>query len=185
MGHDEYKVGVGLVKKQYFKDMERYTEKIINEYLGIIEYELLDKHGGTLTFSNNNGVHYYSDKIIGIGDSVYTVNPLGGEGIRHALISADIASEYIMEYLNGKIDALQRYAAHIKKIKGIKWKFSKFSADIVYKHFDEYKTNRLIYLTQELSTNEIIDVLFGYRYFKVTTKLVLKVIKNRLNRLWK
>ena len=89
MGVDMLAVGAG----------RSCTEMVIRDYLKTDDYELLDVHGGTLRYSPSIQDTFYKDHVVAVGDAISTVNPLGGEGIRYAMQSADLACEHIDNYL--------------------------------------------------------------------------------------
>lgn len=105
------KVGAG---KTHLKSLDqekvnlttkKITEKIIKEYIKSSNYEILDKHGGILRYSAGLKDKFYDNRVIAVGDSVSAINPRGGEGIRYAMQTADLACIYIDEFLSkGKTD---------------------------------------------------------------------------------
>ena len=109
------KVGAGKVhieakdQDKTDKTTKKVTEKVIKDYLKTEDYEILDVHGGTLRYSPSIKDTFYKDRIVAVGDAVSTVNPLGGEGIRYAMQSADLACEYIDEFLKTGQDNFKAY----------------------------------------------------------------------------
>ncbi|MCZ0904254.1 NAD(P)/FAD-dependent oxidoreductase, partial [Microcoleus sp. HI-ES] len=86
---------------RHLSPLKKYIDLLIDEYLKSKNYKILDKHGSMLKYSRGLKDIYCKDNIIAIGDSVSTVNFLGGEGIRHGMDGAQIAGKYIQRYLEG------------------------------------------------------------------------------------
>lgn len=81
------------------KTTRKITEKIISEYIKPKNFRILDKHGGVIRYSQGLKDTFYKNKVVGIGDAISAINPRGGEGIRYAMQSAELASKYIEQYL--------------------------------------------------------------------------------------
>ena len=95
------KVGAGkthltsLNQEKTDKTTRKITEKIIAEYVKAKDYKIIDKHGGIIRYSRGLKDKFYHNKVVGVGDAVSAINPRGGEGIRYAMQTADLASTYI------------------------------------------------------------------------------------------
>ncbi len=78
-----------------------------------------------------------------VGDAAFLVDPLTGEGIRHAILSGKIAAESILNSTEGK------YPLKIKKQIGMDLLWAKRLADFFYKHqkfsFNFFVKNKFIF----------------------------------------
>ena len=168
------KVGAG---KTHLKSLDqekvnlttkKITEKIIKEYIKSSNYEILDKHGGILRYSAGLKDKFYDNRVIAVGDSVSAINPRGGEGIRYAMQTADLACIYIDEFLSkGKTD-FSKYRKKWRSKKLLKWKLSEFSGRRMYSRYSDFQIeNRVSFFHDNFSTDEMIQSLFNFKYNKV------------------
>ena len=150
--------------------LKYYIEQIIKEHIGIIEpYKLVDVHGSVVEYSSGLKDCYYRHNIIAIGDSVSTINALGGEGIRHAMYGAEIASKHIESYLTGKVKDFSRYPKEMLTIFTSRWNISEQLSRKVYLQYSDARIDQGVNSLKYLSTKEMLDILFHYRfeqYFK-------------------
>lgn len=63
------------------KPMRWYLELLIQDYMNLKKYKLIDVHGSIVKYSVGLKDIYYQHNVIAIGDAVSTINMLGGEGI--------------------------------------------------------------------------------------------------------
>ena len=165
MNKNKYKIGVGYFKSDdKIINLTQYVEKIIHENLKLKKYKILDKHGGTLKYNLRQKDDYYHKNIIAIGDTISSVNPLGGEGIRHGMYSANVASKYIINYLKGNKISFDKYKYEMKKYFGMKYKLSELFAYLVYMKIKDESIDKGIKYISKLSTKEIIGILFNYKF---------------------
>lgn len=151
---------------------KKITEKIIEEYVKSKEYKILDKHGGILRYSPGIKDRFYHNKVIAVGDSVSAINPRGGEGIRYAMQTADLASEYIDTYINTGSANFSNYRKRWRKRKLLKWRLSEFSARRMYSRYsDEQIENRVRFFHQKFNIDEMIQSLFNFKYNRVFTRV--------------
>ena len=150
---------------------KKITEQIIKEYLKCETYKLLDVHGGILRYSEGLKDKFYSNKVIAVGDAVSAINPRGGEGIRYAMQSADLACVYIDEYLvNGKTN-FNNYRKKWRRRKLFKWRLSEYSSQRMYsKYTDNQIENRVQFFHKNFSTDVLIDTLFNFKYNQVVLR---------------
>ncbi len=154
------------------KTTKKITENIIHEYLETKEFEILDKHGGLLRYSVGLKDKFYSNKIVGVGDAVSAINPRGGEGIRYAMQTAELASEYIYDYIRKGSTDFNLYKKRWRKNKLFKWRLSEESAKRMYSRYsDEQIENRVQFFHQNLTTNQLIDNLFNFKYNQVFARI--------------
>ena len=137
---------------------------IINNYLQGIPYKVIDVHGGVLKYCSGLRDTYYRNNIIAIGDAVSTVNMLGGEGIRHGMESAEIASRYIEQYLLGKQVDFSSYQQEMHQTYKNKWDWSEQMGINKYLEYSDELIDRGVSYLNQLSTEEILQVLFEYNF---------------------
>ena len=171
------KVGAGkthlksLNQENTDKTTKKITEQIIKEYLKCDTYKLLDVHGGILRYSEGLKDKFYNNKVIAVGDSVSAINPRGGEGIRYAMQSADLACLYIDEYLVKGTTNFDNYRKKWRRRKLFKWRLSEVSSQRMYsKYTDIQIENRVQFFHENFSTDVLIDSLFNFKYNQVVLR---------------
>lgn len=171
------KVGAGkthlksLDQENTDKTTKKITEKIIDEYLGAKEYKIIDKHGGIIRYSQGLNDVFYRNKIVGVGDAVSAINPRGGEGIRYAMQTGELASTYIEEYIKTGKENFDKYRSFWLKQKKKKWKLSEFSAARLYSRYtDTQIENRIRFFHKNFTIQDMIDTLFNFKYNKVLVR---------------
>lgn len=168
------KVGAGkshlksLNQEKTDKTTRKITEKIISEYLKAKEYKIIDKHGGIVRYSMGLKDVFYKNRVVGVGDAVSAINPRGGEGIRYAMQTGELAAQYIEDYLKtGKENFDEYQKKWLKKTKK-KWKLSEYSAARMYSRYTDLQVeNRIRFLNKNLTIDQIIDSLFNFKYDNV------------------
>ncbi|GAB7255577.1 NAD(P)/FAD-dependent oxidoreductase [Polaribacter sp. OB-PA-B3] len=168
------KVGAGkthlksLNQENTDKTTKKITEQIIKEYLKCDTYKLLDVHGGILRYSEGLKDKFYNNKVIAVGDSISAINPRGGEGIRYAMQSADLACVYIDEYLVKGTTNFDNYRKKWRRRKLFKWRLSEVSSQRMYsKYTDIQIENRVKFFHENFSTDVLIDSLFNFKYNQI------------------
>ncbi len=157
---------------KHLSPLKKYIDLLIDEYLKSKNYTILDKHGSTLKYSRGLRDIYYKENIIAIGDTVSTVNFLGGEGIRHGMDGAEIAGKYIQKYLDGKISDFRDYETEMHRKFDQKWHISERLA--VRKYIDDVNdvlTDKTIAYLKYMKTEDVMDILFYYKFEKISRGL--------------
>lgn len=174
------KVGAGktqlitINQEKTDKTTKKITEKIIKEYIKPTSLKVLDKHGGIIRYNKGLKDLFYNNKVIAVGDAVSAINPRGGEGIRYAMQSADLACVYIEEYLKTGKNNFENYRKNWRKRKWFKWKLSELSAGRMYaKYTDEQVENRVAFFYKKFSIDALIDSLFNFKY----NQLILRIFQ--------
>jgi flavin-dependent dehydrogenase len=172
------KVGAGkthlksIDQDQTDKTTKKITEQIIEEYIGTKDYTILDKHGGILRYSEGLKDKFYHNKVIAVGDAVSAINPRGGEGIRYAMQSADLACEYIDQYLTTGQENFELYRKKWRKRKLLKWRLSEVSARRMYsKYTDQQVENRVQFFHKNFSIDVLIESLFNFKYNRMLSRI--------------
>ncbi|QTY27238.1 NAD(P)/FAD-dependent oxidoreductase [Flavobacterium sp. CS20] len=181
------KVGAGKVhikakdQDKTNKTTKKLTEKVIDEYIKPIDYEILDVHGGTLKYSPSIKDTFYKDRVVAVGDAISTVNPLGGEGIRYAMQSANLACEYIDSFLKTNQNTFDKYRKAWRKKNLLKWQICELSSKRVYiKYTDEQIENRMKFYHDNASYDEFLNMLFHFKFRKIGLRII-QVFKTKLS----
>ncbi len=143
-----------------------------------------DKHGGVIQSTIDRSERHYSGRIIGVGDSVSTSNLLGGEGIRHAISSAEILSKHLVETYQKnnfkELDdfvVLKRYQGELRRKLGWKWTISNKIGKRTWwglsgKEGDKRISKILRGLSMKASAEDLSSVLFDYKFERFGMKLI-------------
>jgi flavin-dependent dehydrogenase len=170
MDDHQLKVGVAWMEGEHphipeVKSLKEYIVAILADYMNVPDYELIESHGSIVEYSIGlNDIYYRGNTILAIGDTVSTINPLGGEGIRHAMEGAEIAVSYIEEVLRGKPDALAEYQRALKQYFAPKWNQSDRLSRKVYLEYSDARIDTGVSALKYLSTRDIMDILFYYKF---------------------
>ena len=157
------------LKHKYLNPKESirwYVELLIKDYLKLTEseYKLIDLHGSTVKYSVGLKDVYHRDNIIAIGDAVSTINMLGGEGIRHGMENAVIASKYVEKYLDKRLSSFRDYQREMGRRYGLKWNFSEQMARKRYMQDSDAFIDKGVAYLKSFSVEEMMDILFNYKF---------------------
>ena len=175
MAPNRLKVGAGIINADHefvkqTEPLKHYIHLILQDYIKS-DYTLIEVHGSTLKYSRGLQDVYYRESAIAIGDAVSTVNFLGGEGIRHAMQGAEIASTHIQKYLDRQTDSFENYQTEMHRVFLKTWNLSeKFGMKKYLQDCDEIVDKVVTYL-RPLSLEDVVDILFFYRFEKVSKGL--------------
>ncbi|MFU8868434.1 NAD(P)/FAD-dependent oxidoreductase [Natronococcus sp.] len=112
-------------------------------------------HAGEVV-SDNSINDRAGDGIVAVGDSVSSVNPLFGEGIRPGMESAEMAADVAIEALaRGATsrETLLEYEKRWNREKGPKWKVQRVVGELLY-DFDADQQNRFVRNIDRLSDEQ-------------------------------
>lgn len=173
MEKNTLKVGAGVLNKTHrlvkeIKPLSDYIHLLIEEYVKPDAYEILDIHGETLRYSLGLQDRYSEGRVIAIGDTVSTVNFLGGEGIRHAMLSSEVASRYIHQLLKHERENFDGYQAEMHSIFLDKWKISEKLGMKKYIEDADTLVDKVVSYLKPLKLEDIVDILFYYRFDKLS-----------------
>jgi flavin-dependent dehydrogenase len=176
MGNNQLKVGAAIINSAHkiidrINPLKDYIKLIITDYLKSQDYQLIDVHGSILEYSIGLKDIYFHDNIVAIGDAVSTVNFLGGEGIRHAMFGADIASKHIKAYLNQETSDFKNYRREIKSLLANKWNLSAQISRKVYLEYSDPQIDRGVNYLRNLTIQDMMDILFYYKFTKASRGL--------------
>jgi flavin-dependent dehydrogenase len=145
------------------ESLRYYINILIRKHVNPNHYEIVDVHGSMIKYSKGLKDIYCRDNVIAIGDAVSTVNPLGGEGIRHGMYSADVAAEHIKRYLENEITDFRAYAVQMRRHFLPKWDSSANESIKRYLVDSDRRIDNAFSYLGFLTTKEIIGVLFYYK----------------------
>ncbi len=149
----------------------------------MVDSPVTDKHGGIINSTINRREAHYSGRIIGVGDAVSTANLLGGEGIRHALLSADVLAPLLVKACklssnsNGYFLLLHKYQKQLSRKLGWRWAISNRLAKKTWWNLSDQKGDKRIQmliksLSLKASADEISALLFDYRFERYGFRLL-------------
>ncbi len=148
------------------------------------DLEVIDRHGGVLSSTIKRKEQHVIGRIIGVGDAVSTANLLGGEGIRHAMLSAEILAPLLIDSSNSLSTNKERYISPLNKYetllrRGLGWRWvatSRIAKKVWWGLSNESADKRLTLLIKKLSekasADEISALLFDYRFERYGLKLL-------------
>ena len=138
---------------------------------------VLDRHGGRIRSSTSRREAHGSGRLLGLGDVVSTANLLGGEGIRHAMASADVLAPLLLEKLGagaefggaGEGERLsRRYARGLRRRLGWRWSLSGRLARRTWWSLVDKKADRrleaLLASLDKARAEDLSALLFDYRF---------------------
>lgn len=157
---------------------------LLNQLLrrqGLDDADVLDRHGGRIRSTIRRRERHRQGRLIGLGDAVSTANLLGGEGIRHALLSARVLAPLLITAMEREQrtqrwprllslagDPLRRYPKALKQELGWRWGLSGRLARRTWLSLrDPIADRRLDRLLQGLERQpaEVLSaLLFDYRF---------------------
>lgn len=176
MSNYQLKVGTAILEGQHkfiqkTKPIKEYIYQIIQDYLKLDQYQVIDIHGSVLDYSPGLNDIYHKDQVIAIGDTVSTVNFLGGEGIRYAMKSAEVACRYLEDYLQNNHQDFRSYEAELKHYFSRRWNWSEQISRKVYLEYSDARIDQGVSYLRYLSLDDILDILFHYKFEKYTKGL--------------
>jgi flavin-dependent dehydrogenase len=177
MDNQQLKIGAAWLEGEHpyiseVKSLKSYIIQILKDYIKLDNYELVEQHGSIVEYSSGlQDIYYKKPNIIAIGDAVSTINALGGEGIRHAMKGAEIACQYMEEYLQGKSSSFTPYQQRMQEYFQPKWNLSDRLSRKVYLEYSDARIDQGVSYLKYLATQDIIDILFYYKFEKYTKGL--------------
>lgn len=109
-------------------------------------------HAGEV-ISDNSINDRADDGIVAVGDSVSSINPLFGEGIRPGMESAEMAADVVIDALDrgdASEETLTEYEERWNREKGPKWKTQRMMGELLY-DFDADQQDRFVRKLDRLS----------------------------------
>jgi len=128
------------------------------------EFEIVDRHGKTIHYTEKQRDLRVQGRIIAIGDAISSINPLGWEGIRHAMQSGQFAAQSIQDYLSGKSPDLNGYNNSLNKYFGKKWFFSEKFIHHLFRAKKDAYIDQSVAAFSMMDKVQIIQVIFQYKF---------------------
>lgn len=176
------KVGAGLINERHHivdrvEPLKHYIQLIIKEYIKPDFYTVLDVHGGTVKYSMGLHDRYYcGETVIAIGDAVSTINFLGGEGIRHGMLSAEVACKHILARLQEpqrfKDDGFKDYERELQAIFLNKWKISERLGMKKYLEDADELVDKVVTYLAPMRLEDVVDILFYYKFERASKGMI-------------
>ena len=146
---------------------------------GLSACPVLDRHGGPVSSSIARSEPLVAGALLAVGDAASSANLLGGEGIRHAMDSADqLADLLIAEGMSGHSkDLALRYQEQLKAQQSWRWLVSGRLARRTWWGLDNPRADRrLERLIHGLSANaeapDLSELLFNYNFERYGLRLL-------------
>ena len=163
-------VGIGTIRNK--ERLLKPFKKVINTFLPIKNNMKIFAHPLPIHYGNYNIMKH---NVFLVGDAATLVDPLTGEGIRHAILSGKIAAECIIDSTE------ESYPKRIKKEIGKDLIWSKRLSNFFYNHqkfcFDYFVSNKFIFKDIIKTMNN--QSSYKKTLFNVPFYLVLQKFFNR------
>lgn len=159
---------VGVIRyfqnKNYVHHDPSYKPYLQNLLEKCGNYQIYDKHGKTIYYTERQKDLRYQGPIIAIGDSISSINPLGWEGIRHAMVSGRLAAQTIQRYLKKEIPNLSPYERALQHYFGKKWLIAEKVMGHLFKTTRDNLIDQSVRSFSLMNNEEIMQVIFHYRF---------------------
>ena len=146
---------------------------------GLSTCPVLDRHGGPVSSSIARSEPLVAGALLAVGDAASSANLLGGEGIRHAMDSADqLAELLIAEGMSGDSTAIAlRYQEQLKTERSWRWLVSGRLARRTWWGLDnpraDRRLERLIHgLAATTEAPALSELLFNYNFERYGLRLL-------------
>lgn len=131
--------------------------------------QVLDRHGGLIRSTIRRRETHRRGRLIGLGDAVSTANLLGGEGIRHAMVSSRVLAPLLLQALrSGRQRALQAYQPRLRQTLGWRWSLSGRLARRTWLGLAnaeaDRRLERLLRGLEQQRAEDLSALLFDYRF---------------------
>jgi digeranylgeranylglycerophospholipid reductase len=187
MENNILKVGSGRVFFDNKKGVSSkfLTEKVIREYLGLSSYKLIDVHGGGVRQSPWMKDTFYNNRVVSVGDAISAANPLGYEGIRYAMKSADMLVPYVVDFVKSGKNRFHLYQKKWRKKYALKWWLCVMLSKKVYHTYNDEKIDlRLSQYHKNSNVYNLIDILFRFKFNKVGWRLLKALFTSQSRKLF-
>lgn len=179
---------VGVIR--YFQDQKHVDyqpsyKHYLNQLLTLCDptqsYEILDKHGKTIHYTIGQKDRRYEGPILAIGDAISCLNPLGCEGIRHALVSGQEAAIEVDRFLKNEVLDFKEFHYQMNGYFGRRWRNCERMMQKLFKTKSDSLIDRTVKSFSAMNNQEIMDVIFQYRFSR-TVKSYLRYFISGLTR---
>ena len=146
---------------------------------GLSACPVLDRHGGPVSSSISRSEPLAAGALLAVGDAASSANLLGGEGIRHAMDSADQLADLLMaEGIRGDSRMMaRRYHEQLKTQQSWRWSVSGRLARRTWWGLDnpraDRRLERLIHgLSASAEAPALSELLFNYNFERYGFRLL-------------
>jgi len=146
---------------------------------GLSACPVLDRHGGPVSSSISRSEPLAAGALLAVGDAASSANLLGGEGIRHAMDSADQLADLLMaEGIRGDSRTMaRRYQEQLKTQQSWRWSVSGRLARRTWWGLDnpraDRRLERLIHgLSASAEAPALSELLFNYNFERYGFRLL-------------
>ena len=146
---------------------------------GLSACPVLDRHGGPVSSSIARSEPLVAGALLAVGDAASSANLLGGEGIRHAMDSADqLAELLIAEGMSGDSTAIAlRYQEQLKAQRSWRWLVSGRLARRTWWGLDNPRADRRLErlingLSATAEAPALSELLFNYNFERYGLRLL-------------
>lgn len=190
MGANQLKVGViRYFQNKKYVSYEPSYRHYLNQLLDLCHHtdssDIIDTHGKTIHYTLGQKDKRQGESVLAIGDAISAINPLGCEGIRHALASGRLAAEETDQFLEGNVQALGTYHKKMTAYFGTKWFFSEWMMHRLFKIRRDSWMDVTISHFGLMTTEQLIDVIFYYRYSHIAKSCFLHYMQKAKEKIWR
>ena len=146
---------------------------------GLSACPVLDRHGGPVSSSISRSEPLAVGALLAVGDAASSANLLGGEGIRHAMASADQLADLLMAEGMGcdSDDMAHRYRKQLNAQQSWRWSVSGRLARRTWWGLDnspaDRRLERLIHgLSATAKATALSELLFDYNFERYGLRLL-------------
>ena len=158
--------------------LARPLQRLIH-HCGLSAFPVLDRHGGPLSSSISRSETVAAGALLAVGDAASSANLLGGEGIRHAMDSADqLADLLIAEGIRGDSATMaRRYRQQLDIHQSWRWSVSGRLARRTWWGLNnpraDQRIERLIHgLSATAEASALSELLFDYNFERYGLRLL-------------
>ncbi len=186
MANQQLKVGVCRLSpksKPGLASLSSFLKRLISENQ-LNTLPILDRHGGVLSSTIGRREAHSRGRIVAVGDAVSTANLLGGEGIRHALRSAELLAPFLVALFESAHQRqctdqklLLEYENLLRRRLGWRWNLSGRLAKRTWWGLCDQRADRRLSrlidgLSQRSSAEDLSALLFEYRFERYGLRLL-------------
>ena len=150
------------------------------QHCDLTSLPVLDRHGGLVSSPVRREQTMGRGSLLAVGDAAGTCNLLGGEGLRHALRSADLLAAVLSDEraIPGKRDSLiSDYSSRLRQALGWRWGITGRLARRTWWGLDappaDQRMLRLIDgLSRTADARDLSQLLFDYRFERYGPRLL-------------
>ncbi len=186
MGNNQLKVGSCTLppdSKNKSIDNVIALKNVVKKY-NLDKLPVIDRHAGVLSSTIRRKESHFCGRVIGLGDAISTANLLGGEGIRHSLVSADTLAPLLIKLTGtspitkkNEVKILSQYKSSLRHRLGWRWNLSNRLARKTWWGLSDSRAdlrlaNLINGLSNQVSAEEISALLFDYRFDRYGIRLL-------------